>query len=108
MSDHVLEVTDANFAEEVLNSTTPVLVDFWATWCGPCLRVAPIVEELAKDNAGKVKVVKLNVDDAPESAGEFGVQSIPTLIVFKGGQEVERVVGAVPKSTLQAAIDKSL
>ncbi|MCB2153638.1 thioredoxin [bacterium] len=108
MADNVLAVTDSNFQAEVLNSSTPVLVDFWATWCGPCLRVAPIVEELANENDGKLKVVKLNVDEAGDTAGEYGVQSIPTLVIFKGGQEVDRIVGAVPKSTLQAAIDRNL
>ena len=108
MADNVLAVTDTNFEAEVLKSSLPVLVDFWASWCGPCLRVGPIVDELAAENAGKLKVVKLNVDEAPDSAAQFGVQSIPTLIIFKNGEEAERIVGAVPKSTLQAAIDKTI
>jgi thioredoxin 1 len=89
-----------------MDSTTPVLVDFWATWCGPCLRLAPIVEELAKDNAGKVKIAKLDIDQASDLAAEWGVSSIPTLILFKGGQEQDRILGAVPKSQLQAMINK--
>ncbi len=106
MANGVLTLSDAEFKNQVLESDTPVLVDFWATWCGPCLRVAPIVEELAQDNTGKIKVGKMDVDDNPETAGEYGVQSIPTLIVFKGGQEVDRVMGALPKSQLQSVIDK--
>ncbi len=106
MADGVLTLSDGDFKAQVLDSSTPVLVDFWATWCGPCLRVAPIVEELANDNAGKIRVGKMDVDDNPETAGEYGVQSIPTLIVFKGGQEVDRVMGALPKSQLQSLIDK--
>ncbi|MBI5153904.1 thioredoxin [Candidatus Poribacteria bacterium] len=104
MAEGVLTVTDQNFQEEVLGSSVPVLLDFWATWCGPCLRVAPIVEELARESAGKFKVGKLDVDQNGETASQFGVMSIPTLIVFKGGEEVDRIVGAVPKSQLQTLI----
>ncbi len=102
MAEGVLTVTDQNFQDEVLGSPLPVLLDFWATWCGPCLRVAPIVEEFARENAGKFKVGKLDVDQNGETAAQFGVMSIPTMIVFKGGAEVDRIVGAVPKSQLQA------
>jgi thioredoxin 1 len=106
MAQGVLELSDQSFAAEVLQSETPVLVDFWATWCGPCLRLAPIVEELAKDNAGKLKIAKLDIDQAADLAAEWGVSSIPTLILFKNGQEQDRVLGAVPKSQLQAMINK--
>jgi thioredoxin 1 len=106
MAQGVLELNSQSFQSEVMDSTTPVLVDFWATWCGPCLRLAPIVEELAKDNAGKVKIAKLDIDQASDLAAEWGVSSIPTLILFKGGQEQDRILGAVPKSQLQAMINK--
>jgi len=106
MAQGVLELNDQSFQAEVLQSDTPVLVDFWATWCGPCLRLAPIVEELAKDNEGKLKIAKLDIDAAADLAAEWGVSSIPTLILFKGGQEQDRVLGAVPKSQLQAMINK--
>jgi thioredoxin 1 len=106
MAEGVLNVTDATFEQEVIKSSKPVLVDFWATWCGPCLRLTPIVEELAKENAGKASVAKLDVDENQGTAGEYGVMSIPTLILFKGGKEVDRVVGALPKSELQKLIDR--
>ncbi|MEQ8821422.1 MAG: thioredoxin [Sumerlaeia bacterium] len=105
MAEGVLNLQDTTFEQEVLQSDVPVLVDFWATWCGPCLRIAPIIEELAKDNAGKVKVAKLDVDEAQDVAQSFGVSSIPTLIFFKGGEEVDRIMGAVPKSVIQQKID---
>ncbi len=99
------EVTDNQFDSEVLQSTVPVLVDFWAPWCGPCRMLTPVIEELAGENAGSAKVVKVNVDDSPNVAGNYGVSSIPTLMVFKGGDVVDRFVGVQPKSKLQAAID---
>ncbi len=108
MAQGVLELNDQSFQSEVLQADTPVLVDFWATWCGPCLRLAPIVEELAADNAGKLKIAKLDIDQAADLAAEWGVSSIPTLILFKGGQEQDRVLGAVPKSQLQSMINKHL
>ncbi len=99
-------VTDAEFTEEVLNSDLPVLVDFWADWCGPCKMVAPVVEELANDYDGKLKVMKVDVDASPLTAGTYGIRSIPTLLIFKGGKPVDQVVGAVPKQMLQEKIDQ--
>jgi thioredoxin 1 len=101
----VAELTDANFSSEVLESDQAVLVDFWAPWCGPCRQIAPMVEELAQEYAGSVKVAKVNIDDSPNLAMNYGVTSIPTLIVFKGGDVVQRFVGAQPKNRLQQALD---
>lgn len=101
-------VTDDKFATEVLESDTPVLVDFWAEWCGPCKMVGPIVEEIADEKAGTLKVVKLNVDENPATARAYGVMSIPTLLVFKGGEPAKRIVGAKPKQALLADIDSVL
>lgn len=100
----VPEFDDTNFDSEVLKAGSPVLVDFWAPWCGPCRQIAPVVEELATENAGVIKVGKLNVDNAPNSAQSYGVSSIPTLMLFKDGEVVERFVGVQPKSRLQEAI----
>jgi thioredoxin 1 len=107
-SDAIVELNDANFDSEVIHSDTPVLVDFWAPWCGPCRAVAPIVEEISSSYAGKVKVGKLNVDDNQQTTMKFGIRSIPTLIVFKGGQAVEQIIGAVPKGEIERAVGKAL
>jgi thioredoxin 1 len=103
-----IAVTDASFEQDVLKSDLPVLIDFWAPWCGPCRMVAPIVDEIAKEFAGRVKVFKLNTDENPNVASQYGIRSIPTLMIFKGGEKVDTVVGAVPKSTLSTTISKYL
>ena len=103
-----IKITDANFEQEVLKSDIPVLVDFWAPWCAPCLMVAPVVEEIAKEYTGKLKVCKLNVDEAPNTASRYGVMSIPTLAVFKDGEVVDKVVGALPKSELESSIKQHI
>lgn len=107
MAKNVLELTDNNFDSEVLKSSEPVLVDFWAPWCGPCRMIAPVVEELAGEYAGAVKVGKVNIDDNPNAAMNYGVSSIPTIMVFKGGEVVDRFVGVQPKSRLQQALDSA-
>ena len=101
----VPEFDDKNFDAEVLQADGPVLVDFWAPWCGPCRMIAPVVEELAGENSGSIKIGKLNVDEAPNSAQTYGVSSIPTLMIFRHGEVVERFVGVQPKSRLQEAIN---
>ena len=100
MSEQIFEATDANFQSEVLSSDKPVLVDFWADWCVPCHMVSPIVEEIGRDRAEQIRVAKLNVDDNPQMSRQFGVMSIPTLILFKDGQEKARVIGAKPKDAI--------
>jgi thioredoxin 1 len=107
-SDAVLTLTDANFDRDVLQSDLPVLVDFWATWCAPCKAIAPLIDAVAADYAGKIKVGKVNVDDNPATPGKYSVRGIPTLILFKGGKVIDQVVGAVPKSQLDALIAKAL
>lgn len=102
-----LEITDANF-EEVINTDQPVLVDFWAEWCGPCKMIGPVVEELAEDFDGKAVIGKVNVDENPETAAKFGIRSIPTLLILKGGEIVDKQVGAVPKNVLSQKIEAQL
>jgi len=102
----IKEVTDAEFDQEVLKSGVPVLVDFWAPWCGPCRAIAPVLEELAGEYDGRVKICKVNVDDHPGAAGRYGVRSIPNLLVFKDGTVADQIVGAVAKSKLAQALDK--
>ena len=103
----VAEINDDNFTSEVLESSEPVLVDFWAPWCGPCRQLAPIVEELAAENAGAVRVTKVNVDEAGKTAQEYGISSIPTLLLFKNGEVQQRIVGVKPKPQLQELLDEA-
>ena len=108
MSSSATPVTDESFEKDVLGSAVPVLVDFWAPWCGPCRMVAPVVDEIAEQYEGQIKVVKLNTDENPSVASQYGIRSIPTLMIFKDGQRVDMVVGAVPKTTLATTLEKYL
>lgn len=108
MSEHIHYVTDDNFETEVLQSTTPVLVDYWAEWCGPCKMIAPILDDISKEYAGKLKVAKLNIDDNQRTPARFGIRGIPTLMLFKNGNVEATKVGALSKSQLTAFIDSNL
>lgn len=103
-----IEITDANFEQEVLNSSTPVLIDFWAVWCGPCRMIAPIVEELSGEYDGKVKIGKMNVDENRDTPMKYGIRSIPTLLVFNNGEVVDKLVGAVPKNAITDKLEAQL
>jgi len=108
MSENIVNVTDSTFETLILKSDTPALVDFWASWCAPCRAIAPLVEEIAGQYLGKVKVAKMNVDENPATPGRYGVRGIPTLILFKGGKVVDQVVGAVPKNQIKDLVEKGL
>jgi thioredoxin 1 len=108
MSDHIKHVSDATFDSEVLQSTTPVLVDYWAEWCGPCKMIAPVLEDLARDYAGRLTIAKLDIDANPATTTKFGIRGIPTLILFKGGKPHAQKVGAMSKSQLAAFVDSNL
>lgn len=108
MADNTFEVTDQSWDQEVLQSPTPVLVDFWAVWCGPCKMIAPHIEEMARHYGDRLKVVKIDVDQNQRTATTYGIRSIPTLLLFKGGQVVDQVVGAVPKTEIQKRLDRVL
>lgn len=108
MSGNVAEFTDAGFKTDVIDSQQPVLVDFWAPWCGPCRQLTPTIEELATAYAGRARIGKVNIDDNQQIASEYGISSIPTIMIFKGGQIVSRFTGITPKSKLSAAIDGQL
>ena len=105
---HPLEITDANFEQEVLKSDIPVLIDLWAVWCGPCKMIAPFIEELAGEYEGKVKIGKVDVDNNPNVSVQYGVRSIPTLLIFNGGKVVDQIIGAVPKQAIAAKLDAQL
>jgi thioredoxin 1 len=107
-STDIVTLQDATFEREVLKSDTPVLVDFWAVWCGPCKAIAPTIEELAKQYRGKVKIAKMDVDEHQQVPQQFGIRSIPTLLVFKGGRVVDTIVGAVPKAKIEESLNKAI
>ena len=108
MGENVIEVSDSSFESDVMASGSPVLVDFWAPWCGPCKAIGPVVEELAEAYAGKIKFAKCNVDNNPATPTKYGIQAIPTLIIFNGGEVVEKITGMAPKAKLEEALNKVL
>ena len=108
MAEGIVTLTDSTFDEEIGGAATPVLVDFWAEWCGPCKMISPVLEEIAREQAGRVTIAKLNVDDAPDVARRFDVMSIPTLLLFKDGKQVHRMIGAKGKSQLLQELDRHL
>lgn len=108
MSAAISHVNNASWANEVTSSTVPVLVDFWAEWCGPCRAIAPVLEELSGEMTGRLKIVKVNVDEAPDLAQQYGIRSIPTLLVVKGGQVAGQMVGAMPKAALKAKVESMI
>ncbi len=108
MAGNMIDFTDQNFESEVLESDTPTMVDFWAEWCAPCKMIAPTVEELAAEYEGKIRIGKLNIDENPSTPTKFGIRGIPTLIIFKGGQPVEQIVGVKSKADLKTAIEKAI
>ena len=108
MSDNITHITDSSFEQEVIQSDVPVLVDYWAEWCGPCKMIAPILDEIAADYEGKLKITKLNIDENPATPPKFGIRGIPTLMIFKGGDVQSTKVGALPKSQLTAFIDQNI
>jgi thioredoxin 1 len=107
-SDAIIELSDSTFESEVVNSDVPVLVDFWAPWCGPCRAIAPIVEEISSSYGEKIKVGRMNVDENQSTTMKFGIRSIPTIMMFKGGEAVDQIIGAVPKGEIERVVDKSL
>ena len=106
MAENILDVSDSTFDSEVLKSDIPVLVDFWAPWCGPCKAIGPVIEEISKDYEGKVKFLKCNVDDNPATPGNFGIRAIPTLLIFKGGEKLDQIVGMVDKAKIEESLKK--
>lgn len=105
---NAIDITDATFESEVLNSAVPVVVDFWAPWCGPCRKLGPVLDEVSEELSGKIKVVKINTDENLKTAKEYSISGLPSLLVFKGGQAVERLVGLMPKSSIVSNIEKHL
>ena len=107
MSENISEVSDSRFEQDVLKSDIPVLVDFWAPWCGPCKAIGPVIDEISKNYAGRVKFFKCNVDDNPVTSGQYGIRAIPTLLLFKGGQKLDQIVGMVDKSKIEQTLNKA-